>query len=109
MKKTKLGQALIGSLTEALAHTKGEVTLRSLRVALPALPPAWSGHQIAGLRSKLRVSQTIFARIMGVSPATLRAWEQGQKNPTGSARRLFQITATNPQALLEVVERRKAG
>ena len=57
MKKTKLGQELIKGLKEAITYQRGEITLRSKTVEVPAEPPAWSNHEITHLRiDKLHVS-----------------------------------------------------
>lgn len=104
MKKT-LGQELIESLGEALAHRRGKITLRTTRIESLQAPPMLSASAIARLRAKqLHVSQPIFARMLGVSSSTLRAWEQGAKRPNGPARRLLQIVGKNPSGFLEAVE-----
>lgn len=104
-KKTKLGQELIESLTEAIAYHRGEITLKSADISLPDEPPEWTKDEITALRvKKLRVSQPIFARMIGVTPAALRSWEQGVKNPSGSARRLLQIVEKNPTAFMKLAD-----
>jgi transcriptional regulator with XRE-family HTH domain len=45
------------------------------------------------------VSQAIFAQMMGVSASTVRAWEQGKREPEGAARRLLQIAELHPGIL----------
>ena len=65
------------------------------------------------VRSKFRLSQPKFAALMGISPATLRNWEQGRRNPPASARILLRVVARHPEAVLDVVRpagrRRQAG
>lgn len=55
---------------------------------------------IIAIRTKLRVSQSDFALMMGVSPRTLQNWEQGRRKPDGPARALLTIAEKNPKALL---------
>ena len=55
------------------------------------------------IRKKLHVSQSRFAMLIGVSPATLRNWEQGRTYPEGAARVLLKIAARRPQAILEAL------
>lgn len=57
---------------------------------------------IAAIREKTGLSQTTFARLLGVSVRTLQEWEQGRRAPSGAARTLLLIAAKNPAALLEV-------
>ena len=53
------------------------------------------------VRERLHVSQTEFARMIGVSPRTLQNWEQGRRSPEGPAKALLKIAARNPKAVLE--------
>lgn len=57
---------------------------------------------IAAIREKTGLSQTTFARLLGVSVRTLQEWEQGRRAPSGAARTLLLIAAKNPRALLDV-------
>jgi putative transcriptional regulator len=61
------------------------------------LPP------IAEIRTKVGLSQSEFARLLGVSVRTLQEWEQGRRLPSGPARTLLAIANRNPKALLETV------
>jgi putative transcriptional regulator len=49
------------------------------------------------------LSQSEFAALLGVSIRTLQGWEQGRKQPSGAARTLLAIAASNPRALLAIV------
>jgi putative transcriptional regulator len=54
---------------------------------------------VKGIRQKLQQSQTEFAYMIGVSPSTLRNWEQGLRQPEGAARALLQVAQKDPQAV----------
>ena len=58
---------------------------------------------IAQTRARVGLSQSDFARLLGVSVRTLQEWEQGRRSPSGPARTLLAIAHKNPQALLETV------
>ncbi|MBL4889444.1 MAG: XRE family transcriptional regulator [Candidatus Lindowbacteria bacterium] len=101
VKKTKLGQELIEGLNEVMAHQRGEITLKE--TTLVDDPPEWTKDKIASLRlKKLRVSQSIFASLLAVTRSAVQAWEQGQKRPTGSARRLLQVIDKDPKGFLKL-------
>ena len=57
---------------------------------------------VSSVREKTGLSQSDFARLLGVSVRTLQEWEQGRRSPSGAARTLLMIAAKNPQALLDV-------
>ena len=57
---------------------------------------------VSSVREKTGLSQTDFARLLGVSVRTLQEWEQGRRAPSGAARTLLLIAEKNPQALLDV-------
>jgi putative transcriptional regulator len=52
------------------------------------------------IRRRLGKSQVEFALMIGVSPATLRNWEQGRRIPDGPARALLKVAAANPRAVV---------
>ena len=58
---------------------------------------------IRGIRDRLELSQPEFARMIGVSVATLRNWEQGRRRPEGPARALLRIAAIHPEAVLDAL------
>jgi len=57
---------------------------------------------VADVRARTGLSQSEFARLMGVSVRTLQEWEQGRRAPSGAARTLILVAAKNPAALAEV-------
>ncbi|MBK6004523.1 helix-turn-helix domain-containing protein [Ramlibacter ginsenosidimutans] len=53
-------------------------------------------------RERTGLSQSQFAKLLGVSVRTIQGWEQGRKQPSGAARTLLAIARKNPKALLAV-------
>lgn len=110
MRKTRLGQELIAGLEEALEHEKGAKKLRTseLELSEPARP--WKKEQIAQLRKqRFGVSQPVFASLLSVTASTVRAWEQGQKSPSGAARRLLEVAAIAPDIFARLSKEAFAG
>ena len=99
MKKSNLFQDLKDGLEEAIAWEQGKIDLRTTTLTLPEKPPKMTKKQIKDLRENtLKVSQPVFALILGVSPAAVKAWEQGLKQPSGTARRLMQLFGKDPNS-----------
>jgi len=61
---------------------------------------AWD-KSVAATRQKLGLSQSRFARLLGISVRTLHHWEQGTRTPSGAARILLRVAAQHPEAVLE--------
>jgi len=57
---------------------------------------------VASIRARTGLSQSQFARLIGVSVRTLQEWEQGRRTPSGPARTLLELAHRNPKALLEL-------
>ncbi|MDP2066326.1 MAG: helix-turn-helix domain-containing protein [Burkholderiaceae bacterium] len=53
-------------------------------------------------RTRMALSQSQFAKLLGVSVRTLQEWEQGRKKPTGAAQTLLRIAVRTPEALLNL-------
>jgi DNA-binding transcriptional regulator YiaG len=104
------GNALIGALEEAVAFERGdlpevrvdrvEITARNARIT-PA--PAYDAERIRAIRRGLSLSQAVFAEMLNVSASTVRAWEQGAREPDGPTRRLLQVAELHPDALTDAV------
>jgi putative transcriptional regulator len=89
---------LIDSMREALAHAKGNLTLKTTKV--PAKTRSMSPAVIAQIRRKLKASTPVFAAYLNVTPDTVRGWEKNRRHPSGPALRLLQIAEKKPQLLL---------
>lgn len=66
---------------------------KAARTSVVALTPA------AEARTKVGVSQSEFATLLGVSVRTLQDWEQGRREPSGAAKTLLRIAARTPEAI----------
>jgi len=54
---------------------------------------------VRAIREAARISQSQFAKLIGVNLRTLQNWEQQRTQPTGPARALLKIVALNPKAI----------
>ena len=70
---------------------------------LPAPPINSSNPDPATIRSAMGLSQTKFAQLIGVSVRNLHKWEQHTSSPSGAAKTLLKIAATNPHSVREAL------
>ena len=54
------------------------------------------------IRSKFDLTQNEFAKLLNISVATLRNWEQGRRRPEGPARVLLNVANTHPNILMNL-------
>ena len=98
-KEIKFNEAdLLGGMKEALAHAKGQLTLKTAK--LPRPPQKMSSASIARLRRTLKASTPVFAAYLNVTPDTVRSWEKNRRHPSGAALRLLQIAQKKPEILI---------
>lgn len=102
-KQTKLGQALIGGLKDALAFEKGEKMIKTTQRTLTAPAPLFTKNEIRKLREVLGITQLEFASLLNIDIGTLRHWEQGRRKPTSTTNRLLQIFQEKPDLAEELL------
>ena len=90
MKKADFAQ-LTRSIKQAGRIRRGRLT--------PSRVTTVAAADVRAIREELGKTQTEFALMIGVSPATLRNWEQGRRQPEGPARALLRVAARNPKAV----------
>lgn len=92
-----VGRAGVGAMNMAKRRNIGAEILEGIR----ELKRGEHGRA-ATIRERTGLSQSHFARLLGVSIRTLQDWEQGRRALSGAARTLLLVAARNPQALLDV-------
>jgi putative transcriptional regulator len=97
LRTSGFGQVVLESLR---GWERGEpLTVRQVRV-IPQ-PRARQARQVRQLRTEtLGVSQAVFARLIGVSPKLVEAWESGRNTPAGPVCRLFELIEYQPRDFL---------
>jgi putative transcriptional regulator len=72
-----------------------EPSLRSMdRLCLPPKPD-YGGAEVKRIRAAARMSQPVFARLLGVEKSAVAQWERGAKRPSGPAQRLLEVLDPN--------------
>jgi DNA-binding transcriptional regulator YiaG len=85
-------------LSKALAEDAPiaeKFTCRKVTLDLQLIP--YPPKAVKSTRQLLRVSQPVFAHFLGVSPATVKAWEQGRQHPPDIACRFMDEIQRNPE------------
>ena len=82
-------------LVEATQHARGKQA--GVKVYRPAVV------DVAAVRSRLGFTQEQFAARFGFSVATLRHWEQGDRQPRGAALVLLNLIDRDPKNVLRAL------
>jgi putative transcriptional regulator len=70
-------------------------TVRTVRV-IPE-PSIYPPARVRAVRKLIGASQDVFARLLAVSPMTIRSWEQGLRQPSPIARRFLDEIEMSPR------------
>lgn len=87
---------LVAGVKEMKRHMAGK-TVRGARSSEVAEP------DVRAIREAASISQSQFAKLIGVNLRTLQNWEQHRTRPTGPARVLLRIVANDPRAVVEAI------
>ena len=82
-------QQLVKGVREMKRHIAGK-SVRGARTSEFFEP------DVRAIREAAKISQTQFAKLIGVNVRTLQNWEQHRTRPTGPARALLKIVASDP-------------
>jgi putative transcriptional regulator len=102
MKKKTLAfdpEELVRSAEDVRDAVTGRRKLTLRTAMLPAPAPAVGPHEVKRLRSRLKMSQPVFAAVLNVPVVTAISWEKGRRHPSGAALRLLEIAKRHPEIL----------
>ncbi len=94
MSDRNIGQEILDGIKEIKRFKKGEIKLETRTLEEPSPAKA--------IRKKLKLSQSSFASLMGVSTRTIQDWEQGRRKPQGPAKSLLRIAEQHPEIFIEI-------
>ncbi len=100
VKKSAAFESTRQGLIEARAYARGKTAgarVHEVRVAAP---------DVAAIRAKTGLSQTVFAKSIGVAVGTLQGWEQGRRHPDGRLA-CFWLLSISARASCRTNSRRK--
>lgn len=96
MKKDKTKKRLLGEAHQMATdlHSVGAIDITTMRefdaLCLPDVHEL-SPTKIKQIRRQTKMSQAVFARIINVSLAAIKQWEQGERRPSGAALKLLNL------------------
>jgi len=94
MSERDIGQEILEGIREIKAFKRGKGKLVTHKLSEPSHPKT--------IRARLKISQTAFAGLMGVSVRTVQDWEQDRREPSGPAKSLLRIAEQHPEIFLEI-------
>ena len=93
--KKEMFEELLGSVREAGAILRGRKK-PSRRIVIDSAG-------VRSIRERTSLSQSDFARLIGVSVKTLQNWEQDRRCPTGPAAALLRIISREPRLAVQAI------
>jgi putative transcriptional regulator len=94
MNKRNIGTEILHGIREIKQFKSGKVQLKVTELSEPSPPQV--------IRTKLKMSQSAFAALLGVSIRTLQDWEQGRREPQGPAVALLRIAEQHPEVFAQL-------
>lgn len=95
---SKAFETLMDGLNEAMEFAEGKATGAIVHnVTVPVV-------DVVRIRASTGLSQSAFAKSIGVAKGTLLNWEQGRRRPTGPAQVLLAMIARRPSVVTELLK-----
>ena len=95
--KKAIGETVQDLVNSGIKTSFTQKELNSLGVKIPEVKLTTT--QIKEIREQMNLSQTVFAKLLNVSPSSIRQWEQGKRQPTGSTKVLLDLLQRFPHVL----------
>ncbi len=95
--KEAIGTTVQDMLDAGFKSSFTEKELNSLGIEIPDIEI--TSKEIKEIRKKTKLSQAVFAKLLNVSPSSVRQWEQGKRIPTGSTKVLLELLSKSPHIL----------
>lgn len=94
---SKAFDSIMEGLNEAIALSQGKDTGAIVhQIEIPSV-------NVAAIRAQTGLSQSAFAKSIGVAKGTLLNWEHGRRQPTGPAQVLLALIARKPSVVGELL------
>ncbi len=87
---------LVTAVCQMNRHMAGKV-VRGAKITELSEP------DVRTIREAAKISQSQFAKLIGVTLRTLQNWQQRRTRPTGPVRALLKIVASDPKSAIEAL------
>ena len=95
--KKAIGTTVQSLLNNQVKTTFTDKEFKELGVKIPKLEI--TPEDIQQIRKRIKLSQSVFAKMLNVSSSSIKQWEQGKRTPTGSTKVLLELLKKNPNIL----------
>ncbi len=95
--KNAVGETVQDLINSGFKPSFTKKELNELGVEIPEIDI--TKMQIREIREQMKLSQTVFAKLLNVSPSSVRQWEQGKRQPTGATKVLLDLLSKSPKIL----------
>ena len=95
--KSAIGETVKGLMDIGIKTSLTEKELKELGIEVPQVE--LSPSEIKAVRAQHKLSQSVFAKVLNVSPSAIRQWEQGTRKPSGSTQVLLELLMRDPKIL----------
>lgn len=95
--KDAIGDTVQILVVSGIKTSFSEKELKKLGVIVPDVKI--NALDIQKIREKTKLSQSVFAKLLNVSPSSVRQWEQGKRRPSGSTKVLLELLRLKPTIL----------
>lgn len=95
--KNAIGHTVQDLIKNGIKTSFTDKELKKLGIMIPEVEI--NAKDIKEIREKIKMSQSVFAKILNVNSSSVKQWEQGKRNPSGSTKVLLELLKMNPNIL----------
>jgi len=99
--RSSINEAISSTVKDMLdADLEVSFTKKELnKLGVEIEPVKITAEEIKTIRKKLKLSQSVFAKLLNVSLSSVRQWEQNIRTPSGSTMVLLELLQREPELL----------
>ena len=95
--KRAIGDTVQDLIKRGIKNSFSAKELKKLGINIPEVEI--TAKDIKEIREKINMSQNVFAKVLNVNSSSVKQWEQGKRNPSGSTKVLLELLRMNPNIL----------